>query len=595
MTSIDNQDRNIIFISQLPDRTSEEDLETFFYKYKSHIYMIKVDSNLKNYDVFNSRKAKATIVFKTHEKAEEARNELNMTRFKGKIMNLMWLERDNTIRYNNKANLFVKGIPHWGEPRDIYELFAKYGEIISSKILEGEQGYLIGYGYINYYNVESAEEAIKNLNGYKIMDSQLEVMPFQKKNERLQPPIENSSIYIKNIPHPYLKKPELNKLFAKYGTITFTKLFENKGKYFAIMGFTTAESANKAKEEMNNKKLDEKDELSLYVDLLQKKSERKRMLLTKIIEENSKLDPGVKNSNLYIKNLPLNLTDEKMKEIFSTIGEVKSAKISRYLVHKKQNNEDKDVYFSNGFGYVCFKNEQDAKKAMETFHEKKLPGYEEAPRPVLISVFMPKYERGIYLTRLNSYPGFLPVTMEALSLPYFRQKYRPRTNIYYTNNNNNYRKPLYAQEYSQLFYPKQNSNKIVDPNNQRKNETVITFNTLGQENEINTINESKNESNNDIINESNNSNNSNNNNEINYIHLKSLQSEEEQKDYLGEYLFKKIEQHPLAQSKNFDVETISRITGMILGIGDIEEIFIITTNNDSLTNRIQEAIELLKI
>ena len=584
MTSIDNQDRNILFISQLPDRTSEEDLETFFYKYKPHIYMIKVDSNLKNYDVFNSRKAKATIVFKTHEKAEEARNELNMTRFKGKIMNLMWLERDNTIRYNNKANLFVKGIPHWGEPRDIYELFAKYGEIISSKILEGEQGYLIGYGYINYYNVESAEEAIKNLNGYKIMDSQLEVMPFQKKNERLQAPIENSSIYIKNIPQPYLKKPELNNLFSKYGTITFTKLFENKGKYFAIMGFTTAESANKAKEEMNNKKLNEKDELSLYVDLLQKKSERKRMLLTKIIEENSKLDPGVKNSNY-----------EKMKEIFSTIGEVKSAKISRYLVHKKQNNEDKDVYFSNGFGYVCFKNEQDAKKAMETFHEKKLPGYEEAPRPVLISVFMPKYERGIYLTRLNSYPGFLPVTMEALSLPYFRQKYRPRTNIYYTNNNN-YRKPLYVQEYSQLFYPKQNSNKIVDPNNQRKNETVITFNTLGQENEINTINESKNdnnsESNNNINNESNNI---NNNNEINYIHLKSLQSEEEQKDYLGEYLFKKIEQHPLAQSKNFDVETISRITGMILGIGDIEEIFIITTNNDSLTNRIQEAIELLKI
>ncbi len=589
MTSIDNQDRNILFISQLPDRTSEEDLETFFFKYKPHIYMIKVDSNLKNYDVFNSRKAKATIVFKTHEKAEEARNELNMTRFKGKIMNLMWLERDNTIRYNNKANLFVKGIPHWAEPRDIYELFAKYGEIISSKILEGEQGYLLGYGYINYYNVESAEEAIKNLNGYKIMDSELEVMPFQKKNERLQAPMENSSIYIKNIPQQYLKKAELNKLFSKYGTITFTKLFENKGKYFAIMGFTTAESANKAKEEMNNKKLNEKDELSLYVDLLQKKSERKRMLLAKIIEENSKLDPGVKNSNLYIKNLPLNLTDEKMKEIFSTIGEVKSAKISRYLVHKKQNNEDKDVYFSNGFGYVCFKNEKDAKTAMETFHEKKLPGYEEAPRPVLISIFMPKYERGIYLTRLNSYPGFLPVTMEALSLPYFRQKYRPRTNIYYTNNNNNYRKPLYSQEYS-LFYPKQNSNKILDPNNQVKNETVITFNTLGKENEINIINESNNESKNESKNENNGE-----NNDINYIHLKSLGSEEEQKDYLGEHLFKKIEQHPLAQSKNFDVETISRITGMILGIGDIEEIFIITTNNDSLTARIQEAIELLKI
>ena len=52
---------------------------------------------------------------------------------------------------------------------------------------------------------------------------------------------------------------------------------------------------------MNDKKLDEKDEVGLYVNLLQKKSERKRMLLTKIGDNNNKLNQEFRNCNLHIK------------------------------------------------------------------------------------------------------------------------------------------------------------------------------------------------------------------------------------------------------------------------------------------------------
>ena len=77
--------------------------------------------------------------------------------------------------------------------------------------------------------------------------------------------------------------------------------------------------------------------------------------------------------------------------------------------------------------------------------------------------------------------------------------------------------------------------------------------------------------------------------------MKSLANDELRKDYLGEFLFKKIEQHPLAQSKNLDVETISRITGMILGIENMDEIFEITTNNENIAARIKEALNLLEM
>jgi hypothetical protein len=84
-----------------------------------------------------------------------------------------------------------------------------------------------------------------------------------------------------------------------------------------------------------------------------------------------------------------------------------------------------------------------------------------------------------------------------------------------------------------------------------------------------------------------------NNDEPSLEYLKSLGSIELQKDYLGEYLFKKIEQHPIAQSKNLSVDIISKITGMILGIEDIKEIYDITINNENITARINEALSLL--
>ena len=140
MDSSYSKEKNVLFISELPTNTNQNDLYSFFEDYKDDIQYISIDSNTKIYDIFNTRKQKATIVFKTQEKASEARNNLNMRTLKGKPLNIMWHETDNSIRYNNKANLFIKGIPQKILPREFYELFAKYGEIISCKICENETG-----------------------------------------------------------------------------------------------------------------------------------------------------------------------------------------------------------------------------------------------------------------------------------------------------------------------------------------------------------------------------------------------------------------------------------------------------------------------
>ena len=544
--------KTVLFISELPDNILDTELEDFFSEYKDNILMIQIERNSKNYDFFNTRKPKATIIFKDHDKANDARNNLNMKRLKGKALNIMWHEKDNSIRYNNTSNIFVKGIPPEVKPREVFELFNKYGEIISIKICEDEDGNLLGYGYINYYSLDSAENAIKELNKKKIWNSVLEIEHIQKKNERLQSNLGNNSIYIKNIPDK-INENDMKDLFKEFGEITWSKIIlDNNGRKFAIIVYSKSESALKAKEEMNDKII-ANSEIGLYVDLLQKKSERKRILISKIGDINNKLNQEFKNCNLYIKNLPYDLTDDKLREIFSKYGEIKSVKISKFTLVTKIKDELKEIEQSRGFGYVCYTNPESATKAIEDLNEKNLPGYENAKRPVIISLFMPKYERKQFLNKLQSNPmSRFPLIM---GLPY------------------NIMPPM---------IPNGNYNQRYRNNYNRKNKKQNNYNT----------NNNNSNNNNNVHNNINHTNNKED--ELNLSYLESLENDEAKKEYLGEFLFKKIESHPLAHKKNFTIDIIGRITGMILGIQDIKEIYDITVNDDILTSRINEALNLLE-
>ena len=564
MNSTENQ-KTILFISELPDNILDTELYDFFSAYKPDIYTIQIDRNQKMYDLFNTRKPKATIYFRNHSKAKEAREQLNMKRVKGKALNIMWHERDNSIRYNNEANLFVKGISRDANPRDIYELFAKYGEIISCKICEDEDGNLLGYGYINYYNLDSAEKAILNLNKTKFKDCELEVQHFKKMNERFKTPSENKSIYIKNIPNSIQNIDELKKIFSKYGKITWGELFKDSStRNYAILDFETVEGANKEKEEKNKKKINESDESGLYVELKKKKSERKRMLTTKIGDINNKLNQEFKNCNLYVKNLPYELTEEKMKEIFSKCGEIKSVKISQFILVTKVKDKFENFKTSHGYGFVCYTSEEGAKNAIKEFNQKYLPGFENPKKPpIIISPFMPKHERKQFL---NQQSAQNIITSPMMPNPFmYPPMYRP-----IQNRPRMYRRPQHPI-----------NNKIQPQQNPIQN------NNIQNKNQMNNVNQ-----NNNVVNH--NVSVGNKEDEPNYEYLLSLDNIELQKDYLGEYLFKKIEQHPIAHNKNLTVDVISRITGMILGIDDIKEIYDITVNNESITARINEALTLLE-
>jgi RNA recognition motif-containing protein len=263
----------------------------------------------------------------------------------------------------------------------------------------------------------------------------------------------------------------------------------------------------------------------------------------------------------------------------------------------KENNEFKEIPTSKGFGYVCYEDPEAARAAKEALNEKFLPGYETWKRPLLVDYFMPKHERNTFVvSKINQFTGgnpkmpmgtqmfgnqgFNPMTMNMMNPNQMLQgqnfhpsmKFNPNMMM----NPNMMGMGGFGGGRSQQQYPskkpyqKRNNNQYNNQNMyQQPNKQIITGNQQTENKNI----EDK--------------------DDINYVYLENLEDDSSKKEYLGEFIFKKIENHRLSHENYFTIDTIGKITGMILGIEDINEIVDICKNSENLTSRIAESWDLL--
>jgi RNA recognition motif-containing protein len=549
--------RNALHVCDLGEGITEGDLDIFFQDFKEDILMLQLNRNHRQTDT--TKNSNATIVFKDPTTANNAKDALNLKKLRGKTIRISYFDKDNSVRYSNVSNLFIKNIPESVSPREVYEHFLKFGEIQSAKMCEDDDGNHLGYGYLQYSHPDSMQKAIDGCDGKAVWgDSKLEVKQFLKKNERIGNSMnENKSIYIKFVSSgkenvtTNVSDKELQDMLKKHGKVQFFNSFKDKtGRSFYIVTYESEDAAINAKAELHGKKIGSDE---LFVDLLMKKTDRKRLVLSKINENTSNLNTTYRFCNLYIKNIPLDVKEEQLHEIFGKFGEIKSIKIQKYILVTKVNNVLKEYPTSKGFGFVCFMDKDAATAAKDTYNENFLPGYEKAKRPLLIDFFMPKHERKNILNRVQQQmnPQARQKQMMA-GLPF---------NMNFNPNYNPYMKMMKQQMGGGNF---QKINPIMNVNN----------NMSIYENNVQQMPATK-------FDEP----------DVNY--LNSLEDDNAKRDYLGEFIFKNVENHPLTVKRNLTIDDIGKITGMILGIEDIQEIIDISKNERNLNSRIQEALELL--
>jgi len=94
------------------------------------------------------------------------------------------------------------------------------------------------------------------------------------------------------------------------------------------------------------------------------------------MEENEQPKENVETSDskVYVGNLPFSVTEEKLKELFSSFGDISEVSLI----------SDKFSGRSKGFGFVTFGKKEDAQKAIAEMNDKDCEG-----RPLKVSEAKP--------------------------------------------------------------------------------------------------------------------------------------------------------------------------------------------------------------
>nr|DAD21494.1 TPA_asm: hypothetical protein HUJ06_022957 [Nelumbo nucifera] len=320
----------------------------------------------------------AYVNFSNIQDAARALDVLNFTPLNGKPIRIMYSHRDPSIRKSGTANIFIKNLDKAIDNKGLHETFSTFGNILSCKIATDPSGQSKGYGFVQFDNEESAQNAINKLNGMLINDKQVYVGPFLRKQEResVINKAKFNNVFVKNLSEATTDE-DLKKIFGEYGTITSAVVMrdgDGKSKCFGFVNFENSDDAANAVEALNGKKFDEKE---WYVGKAQKKSEREQELKGRFEQSMKEAVDKFQGVNLYVKNLDDSISDEKLKELFSEFGTITSCKVMR---------DPNGI--SKGSGFVAFTTPEEASRALAEMNGKMVVN-----KPLYVALAQKKEDR----------------------------------------------------------------------------------------------------------------------------------------------------------------------------------------------------------
>lgn len=305
----------------------------------------------------------AYVNFQTAEDAEKAIEEKNFFKIRGRPCRIMYTQHDPKLRKSGKGNLFIKNLPESWDTQKLHTIFLQYGKILSSKV-QTKDGKSLCYGFVHFREEKDAEAAIKTENGKEYEGKKLLVTKFKRKDERPQSSVTN--LYIKPLPldPEDFSDDELVALFKEYGTITSSKVMfdedKKKNKGFGFVAFTDEKAAKAAMEAVNGTEIGKEDsKVKLLVVPALSKAQREKQL-KEMREKRGIVRNQSTGTNLYVKHLADEIDDEELLKMFGEFGQITSGKVML----------DKSTGKSRGFGFVNFKEQEAATKAVTEMHKK---------------------------------------------------------------------------------------------------------------------------------------------------------------------------------------------------------------------------------
>eukprot|EP00914_Ancora_sagittata_P023166 GHVO01045889.1.p1 GENE.GHVO01045889.1~~GHVO01045889.1.p1 ORF type:complete len:677 (+),score=84.94 GHVO01045889.1:185-2215(+) len=263
------------------------------------------------------------------------------------------------------ASLYVGELDPTVSEAMLFEIFNMIGPVASIRVCrDAVTRRSLGYAYVNYLNASDGERALEQLNYTPIKARACRIMWSQR-----DPALRKTgqgNIFIKNLDEQIDNKA-LHDTFAAFGNVLSCKVATDehgRSKGYGFVHYETAEAADGAIKAVNGMLLNDK---KVYVGHHISRKERQ-----------SKLDEmKAQFTNLYIKNLDPEVTQEEFEQLFEPHGNVTSAVV-------QIDEEGK----SKGFGFVNYESHEDAQKAVDALHDIDFKG-----RKLFVSRAQKKAER----------------------------------------------------------------------------------------------------------------------------------------------------------------------------------------------------------
>ncbi|KAH3673648.1 hypothetical protein WICMUC_003551 [Wickerhamomyces mucosus] len=249
------------------------------------------------------------------------------------------------------ASLYVGELDPSINEAQLFEIFAPIGAVASIRVCrDAVTKRSLGYAYVNFQNLQDGEKALKELNYSEVKGRPIRIMWSQR-----DPSVRRNgagNIFIKNL-DPIVDNKALFDTFSVFGNILSSKVATDAtgaSKGFGFVHYETAEEAKSAIEALNGMELNGRE---LFVGPHISREDRES-------KNNEILN---KFTNVFVKNIDLEATEEEFNELFTEVGATTS-------VHLEKDQSGK----SKGFGFVNFENHESAVKAIETLNNKEFKG-----------------------------------------------------------------------------------------------------------------------------------------------------------------------------------------------------------------------------
>jgi polyadenylate-binding protein len=250
------------------------------------------------------------------------------------------------------ASLYVGELDPSVTEAMLFELFSQIGSVASIRVCrDAVTRRSLGYAYVNYNTTADGEKALEELNYTLIKGRPCRIMWSQR-----DPALRKTgqgNVFIKNL-DTAIDNKALHDTFAAFGNILSCKVAQDESgasKGYGFVHYETDEAASQAIKHVNGMLLNEK---KVFVGHHIPKKDRQ-----------SKFEEMKANfTNIYVKNIPTEVTDEEFRELFEKYGDVTSASLAR----------DQESGKSRGFGFVNFINHEHASTAVDELNGKDFKG-----------------------------------------------------------------------------------------------------------------------------------------------------------------------------------------------------------------------------